>query len=64
MYEGSRGLRFGIVEFDEPLQALKRNYSIWKSAVRFNLVMCFNELPTAYCLPPTDSSLDIYVGCV
>jgi hypothetical protein len=36
MNEDSRGLRFGIVEFDEPLQALYRNYSIWNKTVNEN----------------------------
>jgi hypothetical protein len=36
MYEDSRGLRIGIVEFDELLQALSRNYSIWNKTVNEN----------------------------
>jgi hypothetical protein len=36
MYEDSRGLKFGIVESDELLQALNRNYSIWNKTVNEN----------------------------
>jgi hypothetical protein len=36
MHEDPRGLRFGIVEFNEPLQTLSRNYSIWNQTVNEN----------------------------